>query len=101
MIQTHNIHISHDWINKLFSEDDKVPRTLFVARKVAGSATYKQRETIWNYIVLQGQFVYQSRKQREFVYYVYYIVLRHLNKNSKELFLFWLKCFFPNYTVQL
>ena len=29
-------------INKLFSEENKVPRILFEARKVAGSATYKQ-----------------------------------------------------------
>ena len=32
----------HKWINKLFSEEDKVPTTLFEARKVAGSAKYKQ-----------------------------------------------------------
>ena len=30
------------WIKKLFSEENKLPRTLFDARKVAGSATYKQ-----------------------------------------------------------
>ena len=29
---------THNWINKLFSEENKVPRTLFEARKVAGSA---------------------------------------------------------------
>ena len=28
--------------NKLFSEENKILRTLFEARKVAGSATYKQ-----------------------------------------------------------
>ena len=33
-----------NWINKLFSEENKVPKTLFEARKLAGSATYKQ----WN-----------------------------------------------------
>ena len=30
----------HNLINELFSEENKVPRTLFGARKVAGSATY-------------------------------------------------------------
>ena len=28
-----NIHLLHNWINKLFSEENKVPRTLFEARK--------------------------------------------------------------------
>ena len=32
------------WVNKLFSEENKVPRTLLEARKVAGSATYKVSE---------------------------------------------------------
>ena len=32
----------YNWINKLFSEKNKVPRTLFEVRKAAGSATYKQ-----------------------------------------------------------
>ena len=32
------------WVNKLFSEENKVPRTLLEAGKVAGSATYKVSE---------------------------------------------------------
>ena len=43
-----NICLLHDWINKLFSEENKVPRTLFEARKEAGSATNKQIITVWN-----------------------------------------------------
>ena len=31
-----NIDIFHNWINKLFSEESKVPRTLFEARKWRG-----------------------------------------------------------------
>ena len=38
--------------SELFSEENKVPRTLFEARKVAGSATYKQSETVLNCAVL-------------------------------------------------
>ena len=38
-----------NWINKLFSEENNVPRTLFEARKVAGSATYKQA---WSCVIL-------------------------------------------------
>ena len=29
-------------MNKLFSEENKIPRTLFEARKVAGPTAYKQ-----------------------------------------------------------
>ena len=36
----------HKWINKLLTEEDKVHRTLFEARKVAGSAIYKQNKTL-------------------------------------------------------
>ena len=50
--------IFHNWINKLFWEENKVPWTLFVAIMVAGSATYKQSETAWHCVVLWGQFVY-------------------------------------------
>ena len=38
----------HHWKNKLLSEEIKVPRTLPEARKVAGSATFKQSKTVWN-----------------------------------------------------
>ena len=41
-----NIHLSHTRINKLFSEENKVPRNLFEARKVAGSAKCKQSMTV-------------------------------------------------------
>ena len=34
-----------NWVNKLFSEENKVPRTQFEAWRVAGSATYKQSKT--------------------------------------------------------
>ena len=33
-------------LHKLVSEENKVPRTLLEARKVAGSATYKQSKTV-------------------------------------------------------
>ena len=51
MIQTHKYKFFHEWINKLFSEENQV-RTLFEARKVAGSAIYKQSKTEWNCVVL-------------------------------------------------
>ena len=51
-------------MNKLFSEENKVPRTLFEARKVAGSATRKQSkyEIALSYKV---HLFIQSWKQRE------------------------------------
>ena len=36
------MYFPHYWVNKLFSEENEVPRTTFQARKVAGSATYEQ-----------------------------------------------------------
>ena len=45
IIQTSNF--PNKWINKLFSEENKVPRTLFEARKLAGSAIYKQSKRVW------------------------------------------------------
>ena len=39
VIYIRNIYLFHNLINKLLSEENKVPRTLFEARKVAGSAT--------------------------------------------------------------
>ena len=36
-----NIYLFHEWINKLFSEENKVYRTLCEAREVAGSAKCK------------------------------------------------------------
>ena len=40
----------HSWLTKLFSEESKVQNT--EARKVAGSAIYKQSKTVWNCVVL-------------------------------------------------
>ena len=48
----YNINNFQKWINKLFSEENKVPRMLFEAKLVAGSATYEQRETVWNFVAL-------------------------------------------------
>ena len=39
LIQTQKCVFFHNWMNKLFSEGNKVPGTLLEARKVAGSAT--------------------------------------------------------------
>ena len=39
-------------MNKLFSEENKLPITLFGARKEAGSAKYKQIERVWICVVL-------------------------------------------------
>ena len=64
------------WIDKLFSEENKIHRSLFEAGNVAGSATYKQSKTVWNCVVLWAQFFFfqiiQSWKQREFVYLVFW-----------------------------
>ena len=42
----------HKWINKLVPEENEVPKTLFEARQVAGSATGKQWKAAWNRAVL-------------------------------------------------
>ena len=52
----------NDWINKLFSEENKVPRTLFGARRVAGSAKYFN---IWFVSYFKVGFFIHSWKQRE------------------------------------
>ena len=44
-------------MNKLLSEENDVPGTLFEARKVAGSTRNTHTETTWNCVVLQDQFV--------------------------------------------
>ena len=41
-----NICFFHKCINKPLSEDKKVPRTLFEATQVAGSATYRQGQAV-------------------------------------------------------
>ena len=57
----------HNWINKLVSEEHKVPRTQFDARRVAGSANYKQSKAVSSFNVsLFIQFI-KSWKQVEFV----------------------------------
>ena len=50
---------SHKWINKLFSEEKRVSRTLFEARKVAGSAKYKQMKT-------KSMFIYSVSKELQY-----------------------------------
>ena len=56
----------HDWINKLFPEEDNVPTTLFDARKVAGSATYKQSKTVWHFHSVY-LFCHKNKKFANFV----------------------------------
>ena len=55
-ISTYNINEviiqTHNWNDKLFSEENKVLRTLSEAREMAGSAKYKQSKTVWNCVVL-------------------------------------------------
>ena len=51
----------HKLIKKLLSEEDKVPRTLFEARKVAGSAKCKQSKTVGICAVLYIKFVYSVK----------------------------------------
>ena len=48
---SHQTQIYFFLLNKLFSEE-KVLRTQFEARKVAGSATYKQSKTVRKSVVL-------------------------------------------------
>ena len=43
MLQTQKYVYIHKWINKLFSEENN--KTLFEARKMAASVTYKQSKT--------------------------------------------------------
>ena len=50
------MHTELYWSNELFSEENEAP--LFEARKVAGSATYKQSKTVWNCFVVKAQYVY-------------------------------------------
>ena len=56
-IQNQIYGLFYNWINKLFSEENKVHRTLPEARKVAGSAKYSQSENGLK-LCLQGQCVY-------------------------------------------
>ena len=55
IIQTLYIFFPHNWLNKL---KIRSLNTVWWTRKVAGSATCKQSKTVWNCIVLSGQFVY-------------------------------------------
>ena len=67
-----NIYLFYNWINRLFTEENMVPRTLFEARNVAGSTKnkqIKQDEIVFSFKVrLLIQFI-QSWKQRESVTY--------------------------------
>ena len=45
-------------------EENKVPRTLSEAWKVAGSAKCQQSKTAWNCVVLQSQFAYSVMKTK-------------------------------------
>ena len=45
-IQPQKSSFSPQLINKLFPEENMVPRTLFEAGEVAGSAKYKQSKTV-------------------------------------------------------
>ena len=64
-----NIYIFHKWINKLFSEENKVLWTPFEARVVAGSAKYKQSTSVKLCFFKFSLFI-QSWKLRQFVYVV-------------------------------
>ena len=67
IIQAHidRSFVFHNWINKLFSEENKIPRTPFEAWKVAGSATYKYM-TVWNWI-LSFYTVYPVMKMKSLI----------------------------------
>ena len=62
-------------------EENNVPRTLFEVIKVAGSATCKQSETVWNCVVL---------------YYCHFVHAVYFGINKT---IFWLKRIPQNYTV--
>ena len=49
---TQDMFAVHNPIKELFSEENKVPRTLIGARKVSGSTKYKQIKTVWICVVL-------------------------------------------------
>lgn len=58
------MYFFQDWINKQFAEENKVPRILFDARNVAGSAIFKQSKKNVNCVVLEGQHVYSVMKTK-------------------------------------
>lgn len=61
----------YDWIIKPFSEENKGPRTLFKARKVAGS-TYKHIKKVEQYEIVMSFFLSSllSHENEEFLYLV-------------------------------
>ena len=65
--------------NKLFSYENKVPRRLFAAREVAGSATYKQSKWYESDFI---QFIH-SWDWREFVYSVCSAIKKSVNEDIK------------------
>ena len=68
----------------LLSEENKVPRTLFEGREVAGSATYKQGKTDGICAALQGQFVYSVMKTKRVGVF---ILFKHKTQSVKILLL--------------
>ena len=88
IIQTQiNIYICfHNWINKLFSEENEVPVMLFEAGRVAGSATYRQSNTAWHRVLsFTVSLFHQSWKQREFFYFVCWRFSLLIKMSSSEL----------------
>ena len=79
------MYLSRKWINRLVSEENKVSRTLFEARKVAGSAKYKQCKWVWNCVI--SLFI-QSWDQREFVHLVCLGINKSVNENLSLLIVF-------------
>ena len=59
----------------MFSEENKVPRTLSEARMVAGSTTYKHSETVKQHVSsLKVSLFIQSWRQRKFDHLVCFIM---------------------------
>ena len=86
----------NNWINRLLSEENNFPGTLFVAGKVAGSATYKQSKTIRTcVVVLSAQFVIQFIMRTEFFLFTFFRCKTAFKEDSEKNFLpRTTKCFF-------
>ena len=69
----------HHWTNEVFSEENKIPRTQFEARTMAGSATYTHSKKVWNCV------------------YCVSLVIWSVNEDFSLL----IKTSFPNYVVHL
>ena len=68
--------------------NSEVPRTLFEARKVAGSAKYKQSQTVWNSVVFYGQFVYFVHSVMKKKTVCLFNLFRHSKNQSMKIFHF-------------